>query len=239
MLLDASTRRILRSASPGDEMLNEQREFWSKVATKYDRVVDLQIGPRARSMVRERVEREGALGRLVELGCGSGYFTAALAPRAESIVATDISPGMLALAKDRVKAANVTFQVEDCQQTSFADGAFDTAFISLVLHFTEPAAALAEMRRILKRGGTLIIVNLDMLALTGMARVRCLVRVAYRGLTGYAMKPPKGFGRNLLTEKQLCELLGQSGFDVAGAETIRDAARSSSIPLEYVRAVKV
>jgi ubiquinone/menaquinone biosynthesis C-methylase UbiE len=202
-------------------------------------VVDLQIGPRHRAMVRERVEREGALGRLVELGCGSGFFTAALAPRAESVVATDLSPGMLALARERVKAANVTFQVEDCQRTSFPDAAFDTAFIGLVLHFTDPAATLAEMHRVLKRGGTLLVVNLDMLALTGIERVRSLIRVFYRGLTGYATKPPKALGRNVLTEKQLCELLGQSGFAVAGAETFRDAARSSSIPLEYVRAVKV
>jgi ubiquinone/menaquinone biosynthesis C-methylase UbiE len=56
---------------------------------------------------------------------------------------------MLALAKERSKAANVTFQVDDCQATSFSDEVFDTTFISLVIHFTESAKTMAEMRRIL------------------------------------------------------------------------------------------
>ena len=42
-----------------------------------------------------------------------------------------------------------------------------------------------------------------------------------------------------MTEKDLGRLLGRTGFEVVGTETIRDAARSSNIPIEYVRAVKV
>jgi ubiquinone/menaquinone biosynthesis C-methylase UbiE len=131
-------------------MANDQREFWSTVAKKYDQVVDLQIGPLTRSMVRERVAKEGRLGKLAEFGCGTGFYTQVLVGKADSVLATDISPGMLALAKERIKAANVTFQVEDCQATSFPGEVFDTTFISLVIHFTEPAKTLAEMRRILK-----------------------------------------------------------------------------------------
>ena len=220
-------------------MANEQREFWSTVAKKYDQVVDLQIGPLTRSIVRERVGREGRLGKLVEFGCGTGFYTKVLADKADAVVATDISPGMLALAKERIKAANVTFQVEDCQETSFSAGAFDTIFISLVIHFTEPGKTLAEMRRILKPGGTLLISNLDPGALNGVDRIRCLIRIVYQGLTGYRMKPPKGLGRNIVTEKQLCDLLGKSGFEVASTETIKDTSRSSNIPVEYIRAVKV
>ena len=39
-------------------MINEQREFWSKVGNNYDRVVDLQIGGQTRRMVRQRLDRE-------------------------------------------------------------------------------------------------------------------------------------------------------------------------------------
>ena len=220
-------------------MANEQREFWSTVAQKYDQVVDLQIGPLTRSMVRERVAKEGPLGKLAEFGCGTGFYTQVLVGKADTVVATDISPGMLALAEERIKAANVTFQVEDCQATSFPDEVFDTAFISLVIHFTEPAKTLAEMRRILKPGGTLIISNLDPGALNGVDRVRYLIRILYHGLTGYRVKPPKGLGKNILTEKQLCDLLGKLGFEIASTETIKDPSRSSNIPVEYIRAVKV
>jgi ABC-2 type transport system ATP-binding protein len=220
-------------------MPNEQPEFWSKVAQQYDRVVDLQIGPATRSLVRDRVAKESRLGRLAEFGCGTGFYTQVLAGKADRVVATDLSPGMLAVAQDRIKAANVTFQAEDCQKSSFPEAAFDTAFISLVIHFTEPARTLAEMHRILKPGGTLIIANLDPRALNGLDRVRCLIRIVYRGVIGYRVKPPKGFGKNVMTEKQLCDLLGQSGFKVVSTETIRDPSRSSHIPVEYIRAAKV
>lgn len=220
-------------------MANHQSEFWSRVAQKYDRVVDLQIGPTTRSLVRDRVAKEGRLGNLAEFGCGTGFYTQVLADKADSVVATDLSPGMLAVAQAQIKATNVTLQVEDCQKSSLPDGTFDTAFISLVIHFTEPDKTMAEMHRILKPRGTLIIANLDPRALNGLDRVRCLIRILYRGFTGYRVKPPKGLGKNVMTEKQLCDLLGQFGFKVVSTETIRDTSRSSNIPVEYIRAVKV
>jgi hypothetical protein len=61
----------------------------------------------------------------------------------------------------------------------------------------------------------------------------------YQGFVGYPTKPPKGFGRNMLTEKQLCNLLRESGFEVSGIEPIRDPLRSSNIPIEYVKARKL
>jgi ABC-2 type transport system ATP-binding protein len=220
-------------------MANEHREFWSKVAQKYDQVADLQLGSKTRSLVRERVAKESRLGNLAEFGCGTGFYTQVLVENADSVVATDLSPGMLALAKDQIKAANVTFQAEDCQKTSFPDEAFDTAFMSLVIHFTAPEKTLAEMRRILKPGGMLIIANVDLGALTGLDRVLGLIRIAYRGITGCRVKPPKGFGKNMMTEKQLCNLIGQFGFQVVTIETIKDTSCSSNIPVEYIRAVKV
>lgn len=220
-------------------MVKEQSEFCSKVAQKYDSVIDLQIGPKTRSMVRERVAKEGRLGNLAEFGCGTGFYTQVLAGKADSVLATDVSPGMLEIAKDQIKDSNVTFQAEDCQKTSLHDGMFDTAFISLVIHFTEPDKTLTEMRRILKPGGTLIIANVDPLVLNRLDRVRCLIRVLYHGVTGYRIKPPKGLGKNMMTEQRLCDLLERSGFKVFSTETIRDTSRSSNVPIEYIRAVKV
>ena len=190
-------------------------------------------------MVRERVDREGRLGRLVEVGCGTGFYTDVLARKADTVLATDISSGMLDIAKRRVAAPNVIFRVEDCQRTSLPNEGFDTAFISLVIHFTVPEQTVGEMQRILRPAGTLIVTNLDLQALTGLDRVRSLIRVAYQGVVGYRLKPPKGFGRNVVTEQQLCGLLSRSGFRVDSAETIRDSSRTSNIPVGYVRAVRV
>ena len=231
----AGSRRARPTAA---HVTNDHAEFWSNVANSYDRVVDLQIGGETRSMVRERVAREGDLGRLVEFGCGTGFYTEVLARRANSLVATDISPGMLDVAEQRVNAPNVTFRAEDCQRTSLPDGKFDTAFIGLVIHFTVPDRTVAEMYRILRPGGTLIVVNLDPQALNGIARIRSLTRIIYQGAVGYRIKPPKGFGRNVVTGAQLRNLLDGAGFRVSSVETITDPSRSSNIPVQYVRAAK-
>src|SRR5262249_39720017 len=163
-------------------MADELAEFWSQVAHRYDRVVDAQIGGRTRSMVRDRVAAEGSLGRAVEFGCGTGFYTDALASKADSLLAADLSVGMLEIAKQRVAAKHVAFQAEDCQATSLPDGAFDTAVLTLVIHFTAPDQTLSEMRRILRPGGALIVVNLDPQALAGLARLRSQVRVVSQGV---------------------------------------------------------
>ena len=218
-------------------MADEQSAFWSTIADRYDRVVDQQIGGPTRTAVRERLAREGRLGRTVELGCGTGFFTGVLAEKAESVLATDLSPGMLDLAR-RDAPVNVTFQVEDCQRTSLPDASYDTAFVSLVLHFTDPARVIAEMHRILRPGGTLIIANLDPQALGGFDRVRAMLRILFRGISGYRVRPPRRLGRNVLTAEALTDLLQRSGFQLATCETFTNPARSSSIPIDYVRAVK-
>jgi ABC-2 type transport system ATP-binding protein len=232
----------LRTSAPTERnsgVPEQQRKFWSIVAHKYDAVVDLQIGPMTRSLVLKRVAKEACLGHLAEFGCGTGYYTQVLASRAETIVATDVSPGMLALARQRVRSENVIFREEDCQQPTFSDGTLDTAFLSLVLHFTDSRRTLREMHRILKVGGLLVISNLDLDALKGFDRIRCSARVLYYGLTRYRQKPPRGFGKKLLTERQLRDLLGETGFLVLGVETIANPSRSSNIPVEYFRAVKI
>ena len=219
-------------------MTNVQSEFWSKVAARYDEVVDLQIGPTTRSMVRDRLLLESRLGKLAEFGCGTGFYTETLVNKASEVVATDLSPGMLAVAKQRVMARNVTFQLEDCQKTSFPSGTFDAAFMSLVIHFTEPAETLAEMHRILKPGGTLIISNGDPKALSAGNRFRWLARGIFYGITRHHVKPPKGFAKNIVAEKELCDLLLKTGFTVVSVETFRDESSSANMPVEYIKAVK-
>ena len=56
-----------------------------------------------------------------------------------------------------------------------------------------------ERYRILKPDGALIIANRDPRVPNGLNRVGRLIRTVYRGLTCYPMKPPKGFGKNVMT----------------------------------------
>jgi len=95
------------------------------------------------------------------------------------------------------------------------------------------------MRRILKPGGTLIAVNLDPRALGGLSRVQSVLRVLYRGATGYRRKPPRGFGNGVLTADELRAILDEQRFSIRTMETIHDRSRPSYIPVEYVRASSV
>jgi len=219
-------------------MSKELIEFWSQAAPDYDRVVELQIGPGTREQVRERLAQEDALGRAVEFGCGTGFFTEALASKASSVLATDAAPGMLAFARERLGDKTIEFQVADCQGSSIPAAAFDTALLSLVLQFVDHERTIAEMHRVLKPGGLLLIANLDVLALSVTQRMRCLWRVVYEGRRGYANRPPRRFGRNVIGGDQLRNLLDKRGFDVLHCETIVNASRASYIPVNYVRACR-
>jgi ubiquinone/menaquinone biosynthesis C-methylase UbiE len=219
-------------------MPNELIEFWSCAAPDYERVVELQVGAGTRAKVRERLAQEESLGDVVEFGCGSGFFTETLARRATSVLATDLSPGMLSHAEEYLRASNVTFQIEDCQSCSLDCEAFDTAFLSLVLQFADHERTIAEMRRVLKPEGRLLIANLDVLALILPHRMRCLFRVIHQGRRGYRVRPPRRFGRNVIGHLELCALLQRSGFNVLGSETMTNTSRASYIPINYIRAQK-
>jgi ubiquinone/menaquinone biosynthesis C-methylase UbiE len=219
-------------------MTTELIDFWSQAAPDYDRVVELQIGPGTRAQVRERLSQERALGRVVEFGCGSGFFTEALASIADRVLATDVAPGMLSLAKKRLRGSNIEFQVADCQRSSLEASAFDTALLGLVLQFVDHSRTIAEMQRVLKPGGTLLIANLDISALVMPHRMRCLFRVVYQGRRGYTIRPPRRFGRNVIGRAELCTLLEQNGFDILSFESMTNSSRASYIPVNYIRARK-
>ena len=105
--------------------------------------------------------------RVLEAGCGTGAQTVLLAsssPNVE-IVSVDVSPASLELARARVTAAghrNVAFQVADLFDLPFEDASFDDVFICFVLeHLASPGQALAAVRRVLKPGGTITVIEGD------------------------------------------------------------------------------
>ncbi len=104
--------------------------------------------------------------RVLDAGCGSGWYAAQLATRGALVTAIDVSAAMIGHARDRFASAplselarQVEFRVADLEQPlSFASGgAFDGIVSSLVLHYVlDWGPTLAEFRRILKPGGWLV-----------------------------------------------------------------------------------
>lgn len=101
--------------------------------------------------------------RVLEIGCGTGLFTAELARSGRNITAIDVSPDLLELAAERVCRENVRFLREDAHATRFDSGSFDAIVGSSCLHHLEPVRALAEFHRLLRPGGMLLFTEPNML----------------------------------------------------------------------------
>jgi ArsR family transcriptional regulator len=97
-----------------------------------------------------------------DLGCGAGHISEALAPCVARIVAVDESGPMLDAAKLRLdQYTNVELRPGTVESLPIDDDTLDAAVLFLVAHFiTDPAEAMREIRRVIKPGGRLLIVDL-------------------------------------------------------------------------------
>lgn len=101
--------------------------------------------------------------RVLEIGCGTGYFTKELAKTDANIIAIDISPDLLEAARSIVAAQNVTFEVMNAYAMTYEDASFDVVVGSSVLHHLEVDEALSEFYRVLKPGGRVVFTEPNMM----------------------------------------------------------------------------
>lgn len=92
---------------------------------------------------------------VLEIGCGTGYYTKELEKTGARITAIDISPDLLNIAKTRVKSENVTFRLDNAYEMVFEENIFDTVVGISVLHHLEIEKAVKEIYRVLKPGGSI------------------------------------------------------------------------------------
>ena len=142
----------------------------------------------------------GAIGRLVDVGTGTGRMIELLGPRATGTVGIDRSPEMLRLARAKLAEAALSTRAELRQGDLYAlplpSGTADVVTLHQVLHYAhQPAAAVAEAARLLVPGGRLLIVDFaahereelrarDAHARLGFADDQMLAWLAVAGLEG-------------------------------------------------------
>jgi ubiquinone/menaquinone biosynthesis C-methylase UbiE len=131
------------------------------IAARYDR--SRALSPRVVAAWRELIAARvppAATRRVVDLGCGTGRFTALLAGLyAGPVLAVDASAPMLEGARRSVlAAAPVRFVRASGEALPLTEGWADLFFLSMVFHhFPSPGLALREIRRCLRPGGALLI----------------------------------------------------------------------------------
>jgi ArsR family transcriptional regulator len=136
------------------------QEFFSSAAGQWDRFRDDLFGDRFHlAALAALADPRWVVG---DLGCGTGHVSAALAPFVARVVAVDASPQMLQAARARVGAAdNVDLRRGELESLPIDDARLDVATLMLVLHHVpDPAEALAEVARVLKPGGRLLLVDM-------------------------------------------------------------------------------
>ena len=136
---------------------------YDSVTDSFDRFTERLTKPLARRLV-ELADLRGAE-RILDIGSGTGVvaFEAAAASTPDGqIIGVDLSEGMLRLAeskrRERGLDRKVRFVKGDVEALEFADSAFDRVLLLFaIMHFPNPEIALAQMHRVLRPGGKLVI----------------------------------------------------------------------------------
>jgi len=171
-------RDILRRAPEADPLLAADRRGATRVLAERARQANETFRRqgadwdemRALCLPADAVEARllamlpGALGRLLDVGTGTGRLLEVLAPRIRSGLGVDASRAMLALARVRLASAtyaHCSVRLADMYALPLADGGFDTVLLQMVLHYAEDAeAVIAEAVRVLAPSGRLVVVDL-------------------------------------------------------------------------------
>ena len=136
------------------------RQFFDNAADSWDELRSQLIGDRNDLLaLLDLFDPSWVVG---DLGCGTGHIAATLAPSVGRVIAIDESGPMLAAARARLaSASNVELREGHIESLPLEDGVLDVAILFLVAHFiTDPARAMQEIRRVLKPGGRLLLVDL-------------------------------------------------------------------------------
>jgi ubiquinone/menaquinone biosynthesis C-methylase UbiE len=140
-----------------DDATARQRQVWQKAAPTYDRKiagVERGLAAGGREWIGAR-----AAGRVLEVAIGTGRSIPFYA-RDVQVTGIDLTPEMLEIARQRSGGRSIDFVVGDAEKLPFDDETFDTVVCELGLcSIPRPAVAIAEMKRVLRPGGTLLLLD--------------------------------------------------------------------------------
>jgi ArsR family transcriptional regulator len=157
---DAAARDAERLKTVLAERRLKSQEFFSSTAGQWDALRTELFGRRADlTALLGLLDEEWTIG---DLGCGTGQMSEAIAPFVQRVVSVDASRAMLAAARKRLaRAPNVDLRHGELEALPIDDAEIDAAVLFLVLHYVvDPAAVLAEVRRVLVPGGRLLVVDM-------------------------------------------------------------------------------
>lgn len=155
----------------------EVERYWNNNVANWKIAADLETGSKEFFQEVERyrfdklhylpkhIDYDGFTGQSVlDVGCGLGTDLSLFAKGGATTTGVDIAPQAIEFSKKNFAWRNLeaNFHVMDGQALEFADNSFDFVYCHTVLHFTaDPAAMIAEIRRVLKPGGKALLMTIN------------------------------------------------------------------------------
>ena len=164
---DAGTETLFTADVARLEVVRADRaeaagRYFSAHAGIWDKIRSLHVAETDVEKAIDRTLGKRPLGRLVDIGTGTGRMIELFAPRAAYAIGIDKSSEMLRLARVKLEEAGISSSLRqgDMYALPLQDESADCVIIHQVLHYAHsPAAAIAEAARVLSPGGTLLIVD--------------------------------------------------------------------------------
>ena len=157
---------------------------------------------------------------VLEVATGTGLLAFEICSYVNSIIAIDIAPEMIRIARQKQQIKNIEnieFQIGDSCNLEFEDNSFDVVIASNVLHLLfNPEKSLSEIRRVLKHGGIAILPTF-----CHAENIQSRIISGFMSLFGFK-------ARNKWSVKSYTTFIENNGFIIAKAEVI-----PGKIPLMY------
>lgn len=138
----------------------DQVRYYRQRAGEYDATAYGDLAG-ARARIARLVAEVRPAGRVLEIACGTGLWTEALAGLADTVTAIDAAPEAVVIARDRVRAGNVTFEIGDVFSWATEDR-FDVIFFSAWLSHV-PMSRFDQFWRLLRgllaEGGRVLFID--------------------------------------------------------------------------------
>jgi ubiquinone/menaquinone biosynthesis C-methylase UbiE/DNA-binding transcriptional ArsR family regulator len=138
-------------------------QWFEAHASEWDAIRSLHIAESEVEVAMQRLLGDAPLGRLVDIGTGTGRMIELFAPRAKTALGIDRSSEMLRIARAKIGErglAHAELRQADLYSLPLGDGGADVAIIHHVLHYAQqPGAAIVEAARVLAPNGRLLIAD--------------------------------------------------------------------------------
>jgi len=134
------------------------QKCYGKIAQEYDWAEGYMLNLIGLKRWRKALFKD-LKGHVLEVGAGTGLSFGAY-PKGVQLTATDLTPAMLKIAQKRAQKCGISIACADTLNLPFADNTFDAVVDCLCLcTYQSPSAALAEMHRVLKPNGQLVLLE--------------------------------------------------------------------------------